>query len=165
MQGTITIEENLTLGQSQKGSEQSGVGFCIVFASANGICVDQHFGSAKALFRFSLSKTGFYQTDCKYFGSEKHDGNENKLIAKLKWAEGADLLYCRAIGPSAVKQLMALGARPISLSENQPVEKLLAQLQRQLINKSETWLNTLFIKKQREHQGKLRFDTYDNECW
>ncbi|WP_370978133.1 NifB/NifX family molybdenum-iron cluster-binding protein [Agaribacterium sp. ZY112] len=139
----------------------------LLFASATGAEVDQHFGSTLALYSYRISTREVEFLSCRLFKKEAEDGNEDKLKTKLAALSDADILYCRAMGPSASKQTLNLGVWPVRLDQDRAISDIICGLQAQLAArvKVEAWLQSIILKKQRLKQGQSRFETYEAEGW
>lgn len=136
----------------------------VAFASEDGDMVDQHFGSASAFYLYEVSADNAVLLARQAFGTEKKDGNEDKLKPKLAWLAGADVVYCGSVGGSATRQLVALGINPIQVKGGPDVEELIEALQRQLNGSPEFWLANILQQKQKT-SAAARFEAMDEEGW
>lgn len=137
----------------------------VVFASLDGDKVDQHFGSAQALYVYAIDESKATLLAVKHFGYEQNDGNEDKLKPKLSWLVGSDVVYCGSIGASATKQLVNLGITPIRVTGEPDVNALIAGIQVELQKEPEFWLANILKKKVRLSAGADRFDVDAGEDW
>ena len=135
----------------------------VAFASSDGECVNQHFGSSQGFEVYEVSKDEATLLTSKTFPKEKKDGNEDKLKPKLTWLHGSDLVYCGSVGGSATKQLIMLGAHPIVVKGGPEIEEIITELQAELNGNLSPMLKRIFQKK----QGKSdeRFDSMEDEGW
>lgn len=113
-------------------STETGVELRVAFATSDGECVNQHFGSARGFMTYTVSGTTSVLSAAKEFPADKKDGNEDKLKPRLAWLNGCDLVYCGSVGGSATKQLLALGVHPIMVKEGPEIEELISELQTEL---------------------------------
>lgn len=114
----------------------------IAFATADGLHVDAHFGSAPMLALYDVTPTGFTFLENLIF--EKHlqqDGNEDKVDAKLSILQNCTLIYVAAIGPAAAARLIGRQVMPIKASPDEnSIQALLAKLVDMLNGNPPPWL-------------------------
>ena len=134
MQATLATlpPQDVTSVSDVPESNSSAPVLRVAFASLDGECVDQHFGSAQGFYVWEVGATSQELIAVKHFPKELKDGNEDKLKPKLAWLLGADLVYCGSIGGSAVRQLVSIGVNPVKVKEGPDVEEIVADLQDQL---------------------------------
>ena len=135
----------------------------VAFASLDGDCVDQHFGSSLGFYVFHVSLDDDYLITFKHFQEEKKDGNEDKLKPKLAWLYGCDLVYCGSIGGSATRQLITIGVHPIKVKEGPEIEELIQKLKNDLSQRNNPLLERILQNKQ--NKQKNRFDEMLEEEW
>ena len=135
----------------------------VAFATSDRQEVDQHFGSAKSFAIYGVdAENSKLLTVCE-FGNHNQDGNEDKLVEKIKVLENCIAVYCRACGASAVRQLLAMGVQPVKVSDGAEINDLIANLQLELKQGPSSWL----AKALRSHQlgSPSRFDDMEAEGW
>jgi nitrogen fixation protein NifX len=132
----------------------------VAFASSNRKQVNQHFGSANMFLVYEISEHSSNLLENLQFADEAQDGNESKLMAKLDALESCQIVYCQAIGPSAVAQLMKRGVQPMRIDEPLEISALIKSLQKQFLNPNDPLISR-FIKK----QDNKRFDQLAEESW
>jgi nitrogen fixation protein NifX len=135
----------------------------VAFASSDGECVNQHFGSSQGFEVYGISKEAATLLASKTFPKEKKDGNEDKLKPKLAWLHGSDLVYCGSVGGSATKQLIMLGAHPIVVKGGPEIEEIIEELQAELNGNLSPMLER--ILQQKQGKSEERFDDMDDEGW
>lgn len=135
----------------------------VAFASSDGECVNQHFGSAQGFEVYGVSQDTATLLASKTFPKEKKDGNEDKLKPKLKWLHGCDLVYVGSVGGSATKQLVMLGANPIVVKGGPEIEEIIEELQAELNGSMSPMLERVI--KQKRSKSDNRFDEMDEEGW
>ena len=135
----------------------------VAFATSDGECVNQHFGSAQGFHVFGISGDEASLLATKSFPKEKKDGNEDKLKPKLAWLHGCDLVYCGSVGGSATKQLVMLGAHPVVVKGGPDIEEVIEEIQAEL----KGTLSPMLERVIRQKTGKSddRFDEMDDEGW
>ena len=135
----------------------------VAFASSDGECVNQHFGSSQGFEVYGVGKDDASLLVSKSFPKEKKDGNEDKLKPKLAFLHGADLVYCGSVGGSATKQLVMLGAHPIVVKGGPEIEEIIEELQAELNGD----LSPMLERVIRQKQGKAeeRFSDMEDEGW
>jgi nitrogen fixation protein NifX len=132
----------------------------VAFASGNRKQVNQHFGSASMFLVYEITEHSSRLLENLQFANETQDGNESKLIAKLEALEGCQIVYCQAIGPSAVTQLIKRGIQPMRVDEQPEIFTLIKLLQKQF---SEP--NNLLISRITKQLNQQRFDQLAAESW
>ena len=135
----------------------------VAFASSDGECVNQHFGSSQGFQVYGVTATDATLMATKSFPKEKKDGNEDKLKPKLAWLHGSDLVYCGSIGGSATKQLVMLGVHPIVVKGGPEFEEIIEELQQELKGELSPMLERVI--RQKTGKGENRFDEMEDEGW
>lgn len=135
----------------------------VAFATSDGECVNQHFGSSQGFHVYGVAGESADLMATKTFQKEKKDGNEDKLKPKLAWLHGCDLVYCGSIGGSATKQLIMLGVNPIEVKGGPEIEELIEELQKELNGTLSPMLDR--VLKQKQGKKENRFDEMDEEGW
>ena len=135
----------------------------VAFASSDGECVNQHFGSAQGFHVYGIRGDEATLMAVKTFAKEKKDGNEDKLKPRLAWLHGTDLVYCGSVGGSATKQLIMLGAHPIEVKGGPEFEEIIEGIQAELNGTLSPMLERVI--RQKTAKGDERFDAMDDEGW
>ena len=135
----------------------------VAFATSDGECVNQHFGSSQGFHVFGISGGEATLLATKSFAKEKKDGNEDKLKPKLAWLHGSDLVYCGSVGGSATKQLITLGAHPIVVKGGPEIEEIIEELQQELNGTPSPMLER--VLRQKTGKSDDRFEQMDDEGW
>ncbi|MDR3323098.1 MAG: hypothetical protein LBS89_02720 [Zoogloeaceae bacterium] len=92
------------------------------------------------------------------------DGNENKLIDKVDFLAGCDAVFVRAIGASAIKQLLAQGVQPIRVEASDAIDDLLRDIHAALREGGVPWIERALATKARA-AAPDRFAAMDAEGW
>lgn len=135
----------------------------VAFASNDMKHVNQHFGSTEGFVIYAIDREQATLLEVAQFDKFEHDGNEDKLTAKLALIEGCSAVYCQAVGASAIHQLTAKNIQPIKVSENYEIEALIKELQEELRLGPSKWLAKA-IKRQ-QGNDESRFDQMEAEGW
>jgi nitrogen fixation protein NifX len=135
----------------------------VAFATSDGECVNQHFGSSQGFYVYGITGDEATLMATKSFAKEKKDGNEDKLKPKLAWLHGCDLVYCGSVGGSATKQLVMLGANPVEVKGGPEIEEIIGDLQKELNGSLSPMLDR--VLKQKKGKKDDRFDDMDEEGW
>lgn len=135
----------------------------VAFATSDGECVNQHFGSSRGFHVFGISADNSELMATKEFPKEKKDGNEDKLKPKLAWLHGSDLVYCGSVGGSATKQLVTLGAHPVVVKGGPDIEEIIQEIQDELSGTPSPMLQRVLNSK--VNKSDDRFDAMDDEGW
>ena len=135
----------------------------VAFATSDGECVNQHFGSSLGFHAFGIQGDEVSLLATKKFPKEKKDGNEDKLKPKLAWLHGCDLVYCGSVGGSATKQLIMLGVHPIVVKEGPDIEDIIQEIQAELNGTPSPMLERVI--RQKTSKSDDRFDEMEGEGW
>ena len=135
----------------------------IAFATSDGECVNQHFGSARGFHVYAVTADKSTLAATKEFAKEKKDGNEDKLKPKLAWLHGCDVVYVGSIGGSATKQLLMLGVTPVEVKGGPEIEEIIEELHQELNGELSPMLERVI--KQKTGKNESRFDDMDDEGW
>lgn len=135
----------------------------VAFATSDGECVNQHFGSSQGFHVYGITGDAATLMATKAFAKEKKDGNEDKLKPKLAWLHGCDLVYCGSVGGSATRQLVMLGANPVEVNGGPEIEELIEDLQKELNGQLSPMLDR--VLKQKKGKKDDRFDDMVDEGW
>jgi nitrogen fixation protein NifX len=142
----------------------AGPALSVGIATSDLVKVDQHFGSAA---RFGIYRVTADRADLvsvARFDAAEHDGNENKLPAKIAAREGCAAVFCQAAGGSAVRQLLAAAIQPIKLDAGATVGQVLALMRKEIKEPTMPWVvKALQPEAKRDDAG--RFDAMANEGW
>jgi nitrogen fixation protein NifX len=133
------------------------------FASSDMKQVDQHFGAAESFVVYSIDPQGHHLVEAIQFARLEMDGNEDKLGAKIAALDGCVVVYCEAVGASAVSQLRAKGIQPIKVGPGTSVSSLIRDLQAELRDGPGAWLARAIAV--RDPGRGRRFDAMEAEGW
>jgi len=131
----------------------------VAFASGDRKHVDQHFGSAEMFLIYEITQHSSQLLENLQFSEQAQDGNESKLMAKLNALKGCQIVYCQAIGPSAVSQLIKQGIQPMRIDEQLGISTLIKSLQLKL-QENDPLINRLIKQQDSKH-----FEKFADEKW
>jgi nitrogen fixation protein NifX len=135
----------------------------VAFASSDGECVNQHFGSSRGFHVYGIGNDVATLMATRNFPKEKKDGNEDKLKPKLSWLHGCDLVYVGSVGGSATKQLVMLGATPVVVKGGPEIEEIIEELQNELNGTPSPMLSR--VLRQKGEKSENRFEAMDDDGW
>jgi nitrogen fixation protein NifX len=136
------------------------------FATSDRHRVDQHFGVASALLIYAVTSEQATVIEFAQFGDLDRDGHEDKLAAKLALLQGCAVVYCQAVGGSAIQQLLALGVQPIRVDAGAAIAPLLAALQTAMRGgAAPAWLNRAIVRQRQTESTDTRFVAMEAEGW
>ena len=122
-----------------------------MFASSDGIRIDQHFGWSKSfeLYRITADNAEYLKT---LDSSQDAIADEHeKLAYKIGTIKEADILYCTQIGPKASQMVLAEKIHPIRAGENDRIDETIQKMQELLLGNPPPWLlRLLHTSKDRE---------------
>ena len=94
----------------------------VAFATQDNVHINAHFGWAKKVDIYDVSSNGYNFLNTVEFGGElKEDGNEDKLVPKIKAVADCTIVYVSAIGGSAASRLLKNKITPLK-AENKDDE-------------------------------------------
>lgn len=153
---------NMTAAINEQGADAAVV-LKVAFATSDGECVNQHFGSARGFMTYTVSGTTSVLSAAKEFPADKKDGNEDKLKPRLAWLHGCDIVYCGSVGGSATKQLLALGVHPVMVKEGPEIDELIAELQAELKGTPSALVERILRAKSGKDDD--RFESMEDDGW
>ncbi len=161
----MAIQRQLKLLRTEQvgGTTMDKSGFKVAFASSDLKKVDQHFGSAERFAIYQVTPEESTLLEVSEFGSLEQDGNESKLLEKFVVLDGCVAVYCLAVGPSAVRQLMSLKIQPMKVAHGTQINATLKELQQELTEGPGGWLARALSA--REEKSEKRFDVMEDEEW
>ncbi len=94
----------------------------VAFATQDNVHINAHFGWAKKVDIYDVTSEGYNFLNTVEFGGDlKEDGNEDKLVPKIKAVSDCTIVYVSAIGGSAASRLLKNKITPLK-AENQDDE-------------------------------------------
>ncbi|MDG4563148.1 MAG: NifB/NifX family molybdenum-iron cluster-binding protein [Candidatus Competibacter sp.] len=136
------------------------------FATSDRHKIDQHFGTATAILIYAVTPDQATVVEFAQFGDLDQDGHEDKLAAKLALLQGCTVVYCQAVGGSAIQQLLAVGVQPIRVEAGTAIAPLLAELQTAMRGgQAPVWLNRAIARQQETESAEARFAAMEAEGW
>ncbi len=137
------------------------------FATSDRHRVDQHFGAASAILIYAVTPEQATVVEFAQFGDLDRDGHEDKLAAKLALLQGCTVVYCQAVGGSAIQQLLAAGVQPMRVDAGAAIAPLLADLQTALRDGggAPIWLNRAIARQRQTESADTRFAAMEAEGW
>lgn len=137
----------------------------VAFASNDRSTVNQHFGATEGFAIYGLDADGKRPLllEVIEFDAAAMDGVEDKLLPRIDALAGCAAVYCRAIGGSAVRQLLARGVQPVRLDDEAPIDTVLSQLQTAAGDGSVAWLER--ARRKASEATSDRFSRMADEGW
>ena len=136
------------------------------FATSDRHQVNEHFGAASAMLIYAVTPDQATVIEFAQFGDLDRDGHESKLAAKLALLQGCAVVYCQAVGGSAIQQLLALGVQPIRVEAQTEITFLINELQAALRGShAPVWLNRLLRRRRQDDPTANRFAAMAAEGW
>lgn len=136
------------------------------FATSDRQRVNQHFGAASGILIYAVTPDQATMVEFAQFGALDRDGHEDKLAAKLDLLKGCAVIYCEAVGGSAIQQLLMLGVQPLRVESCKSIASLVAELQAALHGDAPAWLNRAMTRQRKiDEQADTRFAVMEAEGW
>lgn len=129
----------------------------IAFTTSDKVHINAHFGWARIIEVYQISDEGYQFLETLSFGGElKEDGNEDKLLPKLKALQDCTIVYVSAIGGSAAARLINKGVTPVKArEESDEIKEVLERLVQTLKGNPPPWLRKALQKKDRNFEDEL----------
>ena len=132
----------------------------VAFATQDCQRIDAHFGWARNLAISDLTPESWALDRVVEFSGElNEDGDEDKLAPKLEALEGVSILVVAAIGGSGAARVVAKNIHPMKVAEPEPIEEMLAKLQKVISGTPPPWLRKILSRG-----GERSFDFEEEEA-
>ncbi|MGB5457912.1 MAG: nitrogen fixation protein NifX [Gammaproteobacteria bacterium] len=158
MKRRLTIVDGITEASSIEGATLK-----MAFASTDMKHVNQHFGSAESFVIYAVDLDQMRMLEVIQFDKLDEDGNEDKLVEKIKALDGCVAVYSQAVGSSAVAKLKAEGIQPVKVAAGTEINDMLESVQEELRSGPATWLARA-IESQKPNDPN-RFADMELEGW
>jgi nitrogen fixation protein NifX len=121
----------------------------IAFATEDLTRVDAHFGWAKNIMVYDLTKEGhtFVKT-VTFGGSLQEDGNEDKLEPKLEAIKDCAIVYVADIGGPAAARVVAKKIHPMKSKDMETIQDVLGRIREVMKGTPPPWLRKAMLKGQ-----------------
>lgn len=122
----------------------------IAFTTNDSVHINAHFGSAQQIDVYDATAEGYtFLEALKFQGNLKQDGNEDKLVPKLKALHDCTIIYVASIGGGAAARLIGKNITPIKAqSEADEIQDVLTRLVQTLNGSPPPWLRKALLKSQ-----------------
>lgn len=122
----------------------------IAFTTRDRIHINAHFGSAQKIDVYEVSPQGYeFLETLKFDGNLQEDGNEDKLLPKIKALHDCTIVYVSTIGGSAAARLIKQRITPVKAqSEDQEISDVLTNLVQTLNGNPPPWLRKALMQRQ-----------------
>jgi nitrogen fixation protein NifX len=159
----MSLTRRMQIAQTSELERFMETALKVAFASSDMVCVNQHFGSAKAFAIYAVNMDESQFVEVSQFGQLDQDGNEDKLAVKFQLLEGCAAVYCQAVGASAIKQLISIGIQPVKVHEGSLIKDLITDLQAEMKAGPSSWLAKAINKNKAVDPS--RFNEMADEEW
>jgi nitrogen fixation protein NifX len=95
------------------------------FATTDMKTVDQHFGAAESFAVYAVGPEGSHLVEVTQFDRIAMDGAEDKLAGKIESLAGCAVVYCNAVGASAIAQLKGADIQPLKVASGSSIAGLI----------------------------------------
>jgi len=118
----------------------------IAFATNNQTDLNQHFGSCEQLSIYSLSTDDSeHLKSVEFIAQDGH--NQQKINDRLQALQNCFAVYCLACGNPVRQQLLANGVRVVVHPKDEPIDDLIAHIQR-------NWPGKIALRQQQQANKK-----------
>lgn len=120
----------------------------IAFTTTNNTHINAHFGSANKIDVYDVDQAGYtFLETLRFDGNLSEDGNEDKLVPKIKALHDCTIVYVSTIGGSAAARLIKQKITPIKAqSELQEITDVLTKLVQTLNGNPPPWLRKALLQ-------------------
>ncbi|MEC4817381.1 MAG: nitrogen fixation protein NifX [Scytonema sp. PMC 1069.18] len=129
----------------------------IAFTTSDRVYINAHFGWAKQIDIYEVSKDGYeFLETLQFDGDLKQDGNEDKVGPKLEALVDCKIVYVSAIGGTAAAKLIKKGVTPVKArSEQEKITDILEKLVHTLNGSPPPWLRKALETKPTSFEDEL----------
>lgn len=153
----MRMQRRLKLVDSEPAPRKGG-SMKVAFCTQDMQHVDAHFGWAKNIVIYEVTKEGYTMAEtCQFGGSMFEDGNEDKLIPKLDALKDCSIVYLTAIGASAAARVVANKIHPVKVEATQGIADALDRLVQTINANPPPWLRKALAR------GEARTFDFDDE--
>ncbi|MBF0624468.1 MAG: nitrogen fixation protein NifX [Magnetococcales bacterium] len=100
----------------------------VAFATSDLRHVDQHFGATLGMAIYEIHRLGSRLVEAARFQPAARDGLDDKLRPRLDSVAACCLVFCNAVGGSALRQLLLRGVRPVRVDPGTAIGGLVNDL-------------------------------------
>ncbi|WP_158100628.1 NifB/NifX family molybdenum-iron cluster-binding protein [Neiella marina] len=137
----------------------------VAFATDDQEHINQHFGTCKALSIYGVDRHQASVAEVVQFSQLASGHDQGKLQARYDALHDCAAVYCNAIGPSAIAQLVSQGVQPLKVAAGHAIQQAITELQMQLTEEPKGWLGKALRRgTSQHHQSKALTDLLD-ESW
>lgn len=120
----------------------------VAFATHDMKTVDAHFGGARNMAIYEVSPAGHHFLEAVQFDDQTdesgdHDGDNDRLGAKIEALKGCALLFVAAIGGPAAARVVNSRIHPIKVPAPEPIPAVLARIQTMLNGNPPPWMRKI----------------------
>ncbi|TAN55661.1 MAG: nitrogen fixation protein NifX [Rhodospirillales bacterium] len=120
----------------------------VAFSTRSMTDVDAHFGGAKSIAIYEVSKDSHRFLEAVQFESVSeedgnHDDSVDRLGIKIDALQGCALLFTLAIGGPAAARVVARKIHPVKLPRPEPIADVITRLQSTLAGTPPPWMRRL----------------------
>ncbi|KKD39796.2 nitrogen fixation protein NifX [Limnoraphis robusta] len=121
----------------------------VAFATCDQVHINAHFGSAKKIDVYDVSKEGYnFSNTLEFDDNLKEDGNEDKLVPKIEALSDCTLVYVSAIGGSAAARLIRKKITPVKDPDEEEITAILDKLVKTLNGNPPPWLRKVIQQEE-----------------
>jgi nitrogen fixation protein NifX len=125
----------------------------VAIASQDGKRLDAHFGFARRLMVFDVSRRTHRLVQAIVCPSDDTEPeraeSDDRVGPKVAALAGCHLLYVLAIGPPAAARVIRADIHPIKVEAPEPVEAVIARVQTMLRGEPPAWLRRIVTENER----------------
>ncbi len=121
----------------------------IAFTTSDNVHINAHFGSARKIDVYEVNQTEYtFVETLRFDGNLDEDGNEDKLLPKIKALHDCTIVYVSTIGGSAAARLIKQKITPIKAqSEAQEITEVVTKLVQTLNGNPPPWLRKALLQR------------------
>lgn len=140
----------------------------VAFATRDRHHIDQHFGTAKCVLIYGVSKQQWSLVEAIEYPNVD-ENTHNKLPARINDLESCAAIYCNACGAAAIRQLLAHDIHPVKVHEGTSIHAQVTDIQTELNGKPMGWLARALKQAERKKESTVaiedRLDRLMDEEW
>jgi nitrogen fixation protein NifX len=137
----MRMQRRLKLIDESRTDGPQGGSMKVAFCTQDMQRVDAHFGWAKNIAIYEVTKDGYRMVEtCQFGGAMFEDGNEDKLVPKIDAIGDCAIVYLSAIGASAAARIVAKKIHPVKVDAAASITGQLDRLVETINGNPPPWL-------------------------
>lgn len=135
----------------------------VAIASQDGKALDAHFGFARRLMVYDVTRRAYRFVQAFSFASDESPEcdaeREDKVGPKLRALAGCQLLFALAIGPPAAAKVIGANIHPVKVAAPEPITSVLARVQAMMNGEPPQWMKKILEQPTQNHHSRRKTES------